>query len=205
MPTNENYIVIQGFMTNELGLKGNELLCYAIIYGFSQDGESEFTGSISYLRFWLGTTKRNVISVLQNLVDKGLIIKNDRVVNNLHLPTYKADLGMCKNVPTGEKISPPGEKISPNNIDNNIDTTKKEINKERKFVVPTVEEIRAYCEERNNGIDPQYFWAFYDAKGWKIGKEPMKSWKSAVITWELKNKSKQQKTTTERDYSDFYL
>lgn len=205
MPTNENYIVIQGFMVNELGLKGNELLCYAIIYGFSQDGESEFTGSTSYLRFWLGVTKANVLCILQRLIDKNLIIKNDRVVNNLHFPTYRVNLALCKNNTTGIETIPGGIETIPNNIENNIDTTKKEINKERKFVVPTVEEIQAYCEERNNGIDPQYFWAFYDAKGWKIGKEPMKSWKSAVLTWEARNKSKQQKTTTERDYSGFYL
>ena len=46
---NENYIVIQGWMRNELNLKGNELIVYALIYGFSQDEESEFTGSVAYI------------------------------------------------------------------------------------------------------------------------------------------------------------
>ena len=56
------------------------------------------------------------------------------------------------------------------------------------FVPPTVEEVRTYCEERGNFIDPEAFVAFYDSKGWKVGNSPMKNWKSAVITWENRNK-----------------
>lgn len=55
-----------------------------------------------------------------------------------------------------------------------------------KFVKPTVEEIRQYCLERNNGIDPETFYHHYESNGWRIGKTPMKSWKSAIITWERK-------------------
>lgn len=53
-----------------------------------------------------------------------------------------------------------------------------------KFVKPTLEEIAAYCKERNNGIDPQQFWDFYESNGWKVGKNPMKDWRAAVRTWE---------------------
>ena len=56
------------------------------------------------------------------------------------------------------------------------------------FVPPTVEEVRTYCEERGNFIDPEAFVAFYDSKGWKVGNSPMKNWKSAVITWEKRSK-----------------
>lgn len=56
--------------------------------------------------------------------------------------------------------------------------------KAKKFTPPTVEEVRLYCEERRNGLDPEEFVAFYESKGWRVGREPMKSWKSAVITWE---------------------
>ena len=52
------------------------------------------------------------------------------------------------------------------------------------FKPPTVEEVRAYCEERNNGIDAEAFVAFYESKGWMVGKNKMKKWKSAVVTWE---------------------
>lgn len=52
------------------------------------------------------------------------------------------------------------------------------------FIPPTVEEVRAYCMERGNNVDPEGFVDFYDSKGWMIGKNKMKDWKSAVRTWE---------------------
>lgn len=58
----------------------------------------------------------------------------------------------------------------------------------KKFTIPTPEEVQAYCNERNNGISGQQFCDFYSAKGWKIGKEPMKDWKAAVRTWEIRRK-----------------
>jgi hypothetical protein len=71
--------------------------------------------------------------------------------------------------------------------DNNIIVDKPQ-EKVKKFVPPTVEEVKGYCLERNNGIDAEAFVAFYDSKGWMIGKNKMKSWKSAVITWEKSRK-----------------
>lgn len=71
--------------------------------------------------------------------------------------------------------------IEENSIDKNI---KKEIYKERKFEKPTIEEVRKYCEKRNNEIDPQKFIDFYESKGWLVGKSPMKDWKACIRTWE---------------------
>lgn len=56
----------------------------------------------------------------------------------------------------------------------------------KRFVPPTVEEVRAYCRERQNGVDPQRFVDYYTANGWRVGKNPMKDWKAAVRTWERK-------------------
>lgn len=60
----------------------------------------------------------------------------------------------------------------------------------KRFSKPTVEEVAAYCKERNNNVDPQRFWDFYEAKGWKIGKSPMKDWKACVRTWEKDGQGK---------------
>lgn len=57
----------------------------------------------------------------------------------------------------------------------------------RRFIPPDVEEVEAYCRERNNHIDAQRFVDFYASKGWKVGKEPMKDWQAAVRTWERRN------------------
>lgn len=56
--------------------------------------------------------------------------------------------------------------------------------KERKFKKPTLEEISSYCQERNNSVDAQRFFDYYESKGWLVGKSPMKDWKAAVRNWE---------------------
>ena len=57
----------------------------------------------------------------------------------------------------------------------------------KRFKKPTIEEIKEYCKERNNDVDAENFVNYYESKGWKVGKSPMKSWKSAVRTWEKNN------------------
>ena len=52
------------------------------------------------------------------------------------------------------------------------------------FKKPTFEEVAAYCEERNNNVDPQRWLDYYTSNGWKVGKNSMKDWKAAVRTWE---------------------
>lgn len=49
---------------------------------------------------------------------------------------------------------------------------------------PTLEEVKAYCTERGNKVDPERWFDYYTSNGWKVGKNPMKDWKAAVRTWE---------------------
>lgn len=56
--------------------------------------------------------------------------------------------------------------------------------KAKRFTKPTIEEIQAYCKERNNNVDPERFYDYYEANGWKVGKNAMKDWKASVRTWE---------------------
>ena len=56
--------------------------------------------------------------------------------------------------------------------------------KPKRFVKPTVEEIDKYCRSRGNNIDARKFYDYYESNGWKVGKNPMKSWEAAVRTWE---------------------
>lgn len=56
----------------------------------------------------------------------------------------------------------------------------------KRFVKPTLEEVQNYCKERNNRVNPERFMAYYESKGWTVGKDsPMKDWKACVRTWEL--------------------
>lgn len=57
----------------------------------------------------------------------------------------------------------------------------------KRFHPPTVEEVEAYCFERNNKVDAERFVDYYTANGWKVGKNPMKDWKAAVRNWERKD------------------
>ncbi len=70
-----NFVTIQGWMRTKLNLKGNELLIYALIYGFSQDGESRFTGSRKYIAEWCGCSLDTVDRSINSLVNKGLLAK----------------------------------------------------------------------------------------------------------------------------------
>lgn len=88
---NNNYFVINGWMVNELGLTGRELQVYAIIYGFTQDGESEFSGSLNYIAEWLGTSSHNtVLRSINNLIDMGLITKRQETKNKVTTNFYRA-------------------------------------------------------------------------------------------------------------------
>lgn len=59
--------------------------------------------------------------------------------------------------------------------------------KSARFVPPEVDEVASYCAEKNYTFDPEAFVAFYESKGWRVGNQPMRSWKSACVTWTKRN------------------
>ena len=87
-----------------------------------------------------------------------------------------------------------------------IEKEKKGENKSRSsFKPPTLEEVKEYCLERNNGIDAQRFIDFYSSKGWMIGKNKMKDWKAAVRTWEQRNRNSNYTGTQQSKVSDEFF
>ena len=152
----DNYFQISGWMINRLNLKGAMLLVYAIIYGFSQDGECEFKGSRQYLCDFIGVTKPTIDKALDDLCKKNLIVKISEIYNNVVFNKYKINRGML-NFTTSKEILPPSketlqggsketlppskETLPNNNIDNNnID------NKENIF--NDINEIVDYLNEK---------------------------------------------------------
>lgn len=86
-----------------------------------------------------------------------------------------------------------------NGTDIDIDKNRIDLDKKkRRFTPPSFEEVAAYCQERNNTVNPQSFIDFYSAKGWKIGKDKMTDWKAAVRTWESREKADQEQKTAKR-------
>ena len=122
----DNFISLQGWMLTDLKLKGNELIIYACIYGFSQAENQVFSGSIQYLADWTNSTKQSVIKCLKSLVEKGYIVKNENIINGVKFCEYYATKfnGVLNNVEWGIKQSLTGgiKQSLPNNIDiNNIE------------------------------------------------------------------------------------
>lgn len=116
---NENYVVIQGWMVNELNLKGNDLMVYAIIYGFTQITGQLFNGSLSYLAEWCNSSVRGIEKNLKSLIDKGLIKKQEKYLNNVKYCYYETLRGMEQSsMGYGTKFHGGMEQSSNNNIDN---------------------------------------------------------------------------------------
>jgi len=120
---NDNgYINIQGWMITRLGLKGNELILFALIYGFSQDGQSDFHGSITYIQKALQISRPSVVSLLKKLREKGYIQKTKEshyraVVKKLNYPLEK----VVKKLNHTSKVSllPTSKETLLNNNNNN--------------------------------------------------------------------------------------
>lgn len=96
----KNYINIQGFMLCDLKLKGNELLIYAIIYGFSQSGDNTFYGSLTYIENMLNISRNTVIKTLKSLIKKKLIKKTSvshyKIINIASAETASAETASAK-------------------------------------------------------------------------------------------------------------
>ena len=86
----DNYITVPGFAIVELGLSGNELLCYSLIYGFTQDNETEFRGSLNYVSSALNVTKQNAKKIIDRLIDRGLIEKREMYFSGVKFCHYVA-------------------------------------------------------------------------------------------------------------------
>ena len=176
-----------------LNLDIYETIILAVIYGFSQDGESTFAGSLKYLCQKAKCSRRKVTLALPNLVEKGLIIKIDKEVRGVHLCEYRVSpmcMGSASYAPGGSACH------APKNIDNNSLYKRDSIH----FQKPSLEAIREYCSSRGNNVDAEQFFNFYESKGWVVGKSPMKDWKAAIRTWEKREKEvPQRKRATHKE------
>lgn len=223
MISDYSYIHIAGWMINRLGLSGNELLIYAAIFGFSQDGESKFHGSGTYLANWCGCSLRSVQRSLKTLQDRGLIEQvyhsadNKVVEYRVVKDTYdkmsqdlrQNDARLTTNCRKAyDKMSQANnDDIIDDNIADNIvdniggDIVVCETTKRPRFQKPTFEEVKQYIEENGyTSVDPDRFYSYYEANGWKVGRNSMKDFKAAVRMWSARDKNDQKKRPAEVKY-----
>jgi len=108
----QNFIVIQGWMCNELNLKGNELLIFALIYGFSQDNYSSFCGGRKYIAETFNISLPTVDKALKSLIESELLIKEEGDFTRPDM--YYVNMGVVKKLYGG------GKETLLNNINKNI-------------------------------------------------------------------------------------
>jgi len=78
----DTYIVLKGWMRSKLALKGNNLMAFALVYGFCQDGTNTFDASLAFVKKWLGVSQPTAVSVMASLVDMDYLIKTDNGPGN---------------------------------------------------------------------------------------------------------------------------
>ena len=114
-----NYITIPGFLRTRLDLKGSELIITAIIYGYSQDGNSWFMGKTEYIAEWAGITDKNVLRSLKSLTEKGILEKKEMFVNNKAKRCYYRFNFECAELQNSTVAGYQNGTVN-NNINNNI-------------------------------------------------------------------------------------
>lgn len=140
---------------------------------------------------------RKKVSNFLNVLENDLMIEQERnnkrtLIRVLNYDTYQGfddEQGTPNEQQKNIKGTAEEQQRNTNNNDKNIKNDKKNNigEKSTRFIPPTVEEVNAYCRERNNSIDGESFVNFYESKGWYVGKNKMKDWKAAVRTWERKD------------------
>lgn len=210
----ENFITIHGWMITRLGLSGASLIIYAVIYGFSQDGESFFQGSRQYLADWCNCSLSGVKKCLRQLQDSGLIEQiyhskdNQDVYYRAHIEPVsqsvqglghkvteamaQSDLGGMTKVTEARAQSdlPIKDDNIVNNIaDNIVDNIVVDTSTPAPFKIPTIEAVKTFAERHGKAVvDPVTFFEYYQANGWKVGKNKMKDWRAAFRMWEARER-----------------
>lgn len=191
------YAIIPADVRYDRNLKDKAKLLYGEIVALSnKDGYCY--ASNKYFSDLYGISTTTVSLLIKDLIDKNYITSeiiykgSTKEILNRYLRIVKE--GYLRNLKEGIY-----ENLKDNNTSiNNTSINKKEKSIKRKsFTKPTIEEIQQYCLERQNGINAEAFYDFYESKNWYVGKNKMSDWKACVRTWEKRQQSKI-KTSTDR-------
>jgi hypothetical protein len=171
------YAVITADVRYNNKLTANAKLLYAEITALC-NMNGKCTASTQYFANLYGVTKTSIQNWLKILEDNNHITRHNifkegsKQILSRHIKLVK---------------TPTQNILRDNNTSINTNTT---YSNKGRFKKPTVEEILSYCIERNNNIDAETFYDFYESKDWKIGKTKMKCWKACVRTWEKRQTNK---------------
>jgi len=189
-----DYSVIDNhvFKDKDLTLKAKGLL--ATILSLPDDWKYSIEGLVSLSND--GTT--SVTSALNELISRGYIIRTRSNDENGRFNGYIYDIYEKPQEPYSENpitddTFTDNQQVLNTNISNTKVLNTKELDispispteKSKRFVPPTLDEVKAYCQERNSCVDPNVFYEYFTTGGWKDSEgKPVKNWKQKLITWE---------------------
>lgn len=180
----ENFIIIPESIYRDERLSPRAVLLYGLVLSLSQNGFCWANNRFFAER--LGVSKDRVSRIVSELAECGfvrlspdpdsgtrriypLVEKTTGVGENANTPCQKSQTALVENA--NQRI------YSEQNIENTPTQRKR-------FQPPSVSEVADYCRERGNTINAEQFVDFYEARGWKLGRQTMRDWKAAVRTWE---------------------
>jgi len=185
-----------------------------MVESVDHDGELRFSPEIPYTEAMLASVTDTPIEIvtegLKTLKDLGMVIIDEN--GTISIPKVIKMIGSASDTDGARRVRRYREKQQTlqnvtSTLQNVTDTVTKDNESKSKsksksksieeknikektpayFIPPTLSEIKVYCQERNNGVNPEKFFDFYESKGWMVGKNKMKDWRAAVRTWEKGN------------------
>ena len=174
-------------------LSWNEKLLYLEIDSFTSNDKDCFI-SDEYIANFLGINTTNANKTLSSLIKKGYVVKT-RFDGRHRFVKAALSTSTTLNCHEQQTSHAHDSTIIINNNKDNITNTITINEKEKKskgFVKPTIQEIQAHILKKGYTFDAEAFYAFYESKGWVVGKSPMKDWKAACTTW-AKNRNNNNK------------
>lgn len=151
---------------------------------FENDGETFWSASIN--------TRLNKRAEITQKRKNAAMNRWNKPQNDANAPNENANAKHCNAIKEKERKE---KEIKENN---NIERENKKAETAKRFTPPSIEEVQSYISEKEYSVDAESFVAFYTSKNWFVGKNKMKDWHAAIVTWEKRNKdfpTKRQTTT----------
>lgn len=184
----------KGLMAYFLSLPDDWIIHFSEIEKHATDGKSSLRSAINELK------EKGYLKAEQKRVDNRFAEMVYTIIENPAEDFPLTDFQQTEKQKTGNQFT---ENQPLQNTNNNKllkgQNTYCSCYKQQPFQKPTINEIKEYCEERKNKIDPSYFFDYYEAKGWKVGKALMTDWKACIRNWERKEPAEVQKE--EKEYN----
>lgn len=137
---------------------------------------------------WSNTKVKNFLKMLEN--DSMIHVKSDTKKTVITIVNYSVYQGFVDEQATQKRHQNDAEATHKKKVKNN---NKYNNNNIKRFTPPDCEQVSRYCQQRNNGIDPEEFVDYYTAKDWMMGNSKMQDWKAAVRNWERNQAKKNAK------------